>query len=88
MKPVDAPTNITDNAPVGSLADMVNKVGNANVNYTGSPPKMGAAKSEAMGKDTGPHATNSMGKFDNKEHSPSATCVSSGHMQRGKKKGY
>lgn len=84
---VDSPTPWTKHAPSGSLADTVNKMGNANVN-SGSVPKMGGMKSEAMGKDTGPSATNSMGKFDNKEHSPSATCASIGHGQRGKKKGY
>lgn len=85
MKPVDSPSNMTDNAPVGSVADMVNKMGNSNVNYASNGPKAGMAKDSAMGKDTSKNATNSMGKFTNKEQSPSATCVGSGYGQRGKK---
>ena len=85
MKPVDAPTNITNNAPSGSLADMVNKVGNSNVNYAKSGPKAGSAKSTSMGKDLGKNATNSMGKIGHKENGPSASCAGSGYGQRGKK---
>lgn len=86
MKPVDSPSNMTNNAPVGSLADMVNKVGNANVNYkSGAHAMAGGIKSEAMGKDTGPSATNSMKVDYKKENSPSSTCAGSGYGQRGKK---
>ena len=85
MKPVDSAPNNTNNAPPGSLADMVNKVGNANVNYSKNGPKVGGAKDTALGKDTGMNATNSMGKFTNKEQGPSSTCAGSGYGQRGKK---
>jgi hypothetical protein len=86
MKAVTDPTNQTNNAPAGSLADMVNKVGNANVNYkSGAHAMAGGIKSEAMGKDTGPDATNSMKVDYKKENGPSATCAGSGYMQRGKK---
>ena len=86
MKPVDEAPNNTNNAPPGSLADMVNKVGNSNVNYIGkSMGAKGGAKSTSMDKDLGKKATNSMGKIGHKENGPSATCAGSGYGQRGKK---
>jgi hypothetical protein len=45
---------------------------NARVNM-GKAPKTGAPKDTTDGKDTGPHATNSMGQWTNEEMGQSST---------------
>lgn len=85
MKPVGSPTSWTKFAPEGSLADTVNKMSNANVNYKGKAYGGGSGvKPTHGGKDLSQNATNSMGKFSNTENSPSSTCMGEG--KRGSKR--